>query len=478
MTTVPEVGYAVSDDINIAYQVFGEGPAQIVMTPGFTSHLDLLWTLPSFVGFAEHLSSFARVVIFDKRGTGLSDPTSGATAFEKRIDDIEAVMDAVGFESATLIGVSEGGPLSALFAATHPERVDRLVLYGTFARGSQIPPELFAAFEDAVEHWGEGRTSALFSAKEGDSALRKRIAGMFERASASPGMARALIESIKAMDITPALDTLAMPTLVLRRQDDPFASKLWSEEMAKRIPNARLVAVPGSEHLPWFGDSTALVDEIEQFVAGHKTTHSLGRTLATILFTDIVDSTGHAARLGDAAWRPLLQRHNAVIRQELSAFRGREVKTTGDGFLATFDVPARAINAARSMIDSVRELSLEMRAGVHTGECEIFEDGDVGGLAVHIAARIGAMAGTGELLVSSTVKELVVGSRIGFQEAGVTQLKGVPGEWRLYRVNGEAGMDVFDVTDQRRELRHGDRLSLFLARRAPNLIRSLAGAGN
>ncbi len=477
MVDVPQIRYARSGDINIAYQAFGDGPIDLVVTPGFTSHLDLQWTLPTFDHFAAELSSFARVIIFDKRGTGLSDPTPGAVAFETRIDDIEAVMDATGSQTAALFGISEGGPLSALYAATHPERVSHLILYGTFARGSQLPPEQLAAFEDAVDHWGEGRTAALFSAKEGSTGLRRRLAGMFERASASPGMAQALIESIKRLDVTAALEALSMPTLVLRRDEDPFASKLWSEEMAKRIPNAQLVSIAGSEHLPWFGDVTALVDEVEQFVLGHKTTHSIGRSLASILFTDIVDSTKHAARLGDRSWHELLERHNHAVRREITAFRGREVKTTGDGFMATFDVPARAINAARTMIDVVGDLGIKIRAGVHTGEVEMFEDGDVGGMAVHIAARIGAMAGADEVLVSNTVRELVVGSGIDFSPAGVHQLKGVPGEWRLFHV----GADVPDSkvnTDQARHLRPADRVSLFLARRAPKVIQSLAAAGS
>jgi len=478
MTDVPDIQYARSGDTNIAYQVFGDGDLDLVVTPGFTSHLDLQWTLPSFVRFAQRLGSFARVIIFDKRGTGLSDPTPGAVAFETRIDDIEAVMEAAGSESAVLLGLSEGGPMSALFAATHPERVSRLILYGTFTRGSQLPPELLAAFEDAVEHWGEGRTAALFSAEEGGSPMRKRLAGMFERASASPGMAAALIQSIRDMDLTPAFETLPMPTMVLRRDDDPFASKVWSEEMAKRIPDARLVSVPGSEHLPWFGDFSRLVDEIEQFVSGHKSTHSVGRALASIVFTDIVDSTKRASELGDNAWRQLLERHNGAIRHELAVFRGREIKTTGDGFLLTFDVPARAINAANAMIAAVHDLGIEIRAGAHTGECEIFDDGDVGGMAVHIAARVGALAGANEVLVSSTVKELVIGSGISFSDAGTRELKGVPGHWHLYHVGEAASDETHERTAEARQLRPTDRLSLFLARKAPRAIRTLAAAAS
>ena len=478
MPSVPPIRYARSGDVNIAYQVFGEGPVDIVVTPGFTSHLDLQWTLPSFAAFAENLASFSRVILFDKRGTGLSDPTPGAVAFEARIDDIEAVMEAAGSEKATLFGISEGGPLSALFAATHPERVSSLVLYGTFARGSQLPAELLAAFEDAVEHWGEGRTAALFSTKEGESAVRRRLAGMFERASASPGMAYALIQSIKELDVTSALELLTMPTLVLRRSDDPFAAALWSQEMAKRIPHAQLVSVAGSEHLPWFGDSTDLLGEVEQFVTGHRRTHEVGRILATILFTDIVDSTKHAARVGDAEWRLLLEEHNGIVRRELAAFRGHEVKTTGDGFLATFDVPARATLAARSTIEAIRPMGIEIRAGVHTGECEVLDSGDVRGMAVHIAARVGALAGTGEVLVSSTVRDLVIGSNIGFADGGVHTLKGVPGEWHLYRATPSSRRDLETITTQERRLRVGDKLSLALARRAPNLVRSLAAVAS
>jgi pimeloyl-ACP methyl ester carboxylesterase len=476
--TVPPIRYARSGDINIAFQVFGDGPTDIVVTPGFTSHLDLQWTLPSFTSFAERLGSFARVILFDKRGTGLSDPTPGAVAFEARIDDIEAVMDAAGSEKATLFGVSEGAPLSALFAATHPERINSLVLYGSFARGSQIPADQLSAFEDAVAHWGEGRTAALFSTTEGDSAVRRRLAGMFERASASPGMAHALIQSIKELDVTTALESLAVPTLILRRTDDPFASEVWSQEMAKRIPDARLVSVPGSEHLPWFGDCAELVGEIEDFVTGYRRAYTGSTVLATILFTDIVDSTKHASEIGDAAWRELLERHNAIIRHELESFRGREIKTTGDGFLATFDVPARATLAAQAMIQRVQDVGIEIRAGVHIGECEVFDDGDVGGMAVHIAARVGAMARPGEVLVSSTVKELVIGSNIGFADRGIHQLKGVPGEWHLFRVTASPTGHLESQTTQERRLRGSDKLSLFLARRAPRLIRSLAAAAS
>lgn len=472
----PETHYAQSGDTNIAYQVFGQGPLDLVVTPGFISHLDLQWTIPSFTQFAEQLASFARVIIFDKRGTGLSDPTPGAIRFDTRIDDIRSVMDAAGSEKAALFGMSEGGPLSVLFAATHPDRVDALILYGTFASGSQLDGEMMDRFADAVEHWGSGLTSTIFSTSRQESPVRRRLAGVFERASTSPGMARALIESVKAADVTAILPTLGVPCLVLHREGDPFAPVEWGRALAAAIPGAKLAVVEGADHMPWFGDSRPLVNSIAEFLTGRRTEGRRERRLATVLFTDIADSTARAAALGDARWAELLEQHNLVLRDELSEHGGHEVKNTGDGFLAIFDSPARAIECARAAAREVHHLGIELRAGIHTGEIEVMGNGDIGGIAVHISARVMAAADPGEVLVSSTVRELVVGSGLGFRPRGSHQLKGVPGTWQLFAAADHTEHIEIDLRDKR-NLTTGDRVSLYLAKRVPGALRALASVG-
>jgi class 3 adenylate cyclase/pimeloyl-ACP methyl ester carboxylesterase len=472
MLEIPDTRYAVVNGSSIAYQVFGEGPSDLVFAPGFASHLDLHWTVPSYANFCERLASFARVIIFDKRGTGLSDPTDGAMEFDRRIEDIAAVMDAAGSERAVLFGISEGGPLATLFAATYPQRVERLILYGTFARGASLG-DVLIRFTDAVNHWGEGRTALIFSPAQAESRIRNQLAGLFERASASPAMAQALLESIERVDVNPILPSLGMPCLVLHRADDPFAAVEWGKQIAASIPDASLVIVAGSEHIPWFGDFDALLDEVEQFVVGRRRHRVDDRMLGTVLFTDIVNSTTTAGKLGDSGWRQLLGSHNEVSRRQFEHYGGREVKTTGDGFLVTFSSPARAIDCARAMIRALTPLGIEIRAGLHTGELELLADGDVGGMAVHMASRVMGLAGGGEVLVSGTVKDLVMGSGFHFSPRGSHQLKGIPGEWPVWEVVERADLVPAEQL-ARPQLGASDRVSLYLAKRAPKAIARLA----
>jgi len=476
MVLTPETRYARSGETSIAYQVFGEGPVDLVVTPGFVSHLDLNWTLPSFTQFAEQLASFARVLIFDKRGTGLSDPTPGAVRFDTRIEDITVVMDAAGMERAALFGMSEGGPLSVLFTATHPERVEALVLYGTFASGSQLDAEVMARFSAAVDKWGAGMTSSIFSTVRQESAVRRRLAGVFERASTSPGMARALIQSIQEVDVTSILPTIEIPCLVLHRKGDPFAPVEWGQALAKAIPEAKLSVVDGTDHMPWFGDSRPLVNAIAEFLTGRRTEGRRERRLATVLFTDIANSTSIAASLGDKRWAELLEQHNRALTDEFGVHSGRVVKNTGDGFLVVFESPARAIECGRAAAVEVHDLGVDLRVGIHTGEIEVMGSGDVGGIAVHIAARVMAEAHPGEVLVSSTVRELVVGSGIAFQPRGIHQLKGVPGDWQLFAAGEFPEHLEIDLRDDR-GLHAADRVSLYLAKKIPGAFRAIASIG-
>lgn len=470
MLDVPKVRYAHTKSGAIAYQVFGEGPPDIVVTPGFVSHLDLQWTMPSYTRFFEMLSSLGRVIIFDKRGTGLSDPAVDAVRFDQRAEDIRVVMDAAGSDRAVLMGVSEGGPLSILMAAQNPERVESLILYGTFSKGSLIGGGLIDAFEDAIDHWGSGRTAAIFSS-EGDSAVRRRLAAVFERASASPGMARALVDSVRGADVTAALSVLDVPVLVINRKDDPFAPVAWARELAGQIPSAQLVVTEGSDHLPWFGEPDEIIQAIARFL-GHEPVRPLvSRKLMTVMFTDIVESTGMAIGLGDTAWTALLNRHNEVIRELVDAFSGEEVKTTGDGFLVVFTSSAKAVECGLMASHQVNELGMSIRAGAHTGELEVLPD-DVLGVSVNVAARITSLADVDEVLVSGPVREMSAGASLAFQDRGEHELKGIPGRWHLYSAWVE---DLVIDLRQPRELTAGDQVSVFLARRAPAALRSLAG---
>jgi class 3 adenylate cyclase len=445
----PTTRYAKSGDVNIAYQVIGEGPLDLVYVPGWVSHLDLNWEEPDYARFLERLASFSRLIMFDKRGTGLSDrvPVNALPTLEQRMDDVRAVMDATGSEQAALFGASEGGPMCALFAATYPERVGSLVMYGSYARGlpegdypwaatrwATTPDDLEAMLELMGERWGEPDDFlGLWGPSIAGHDRYKQWWSRYLRISASPAAAVAFSRMNHQVDVRHVLPTIRVPTLVIHRAEDSLNLPAGSRYMADRIPGARYVELPGEDHLWFFGDQDALLDEIEQFLTGTRRVREPDRVLATVMFTDIVGSTERAAELGDRRWRELLASHEAVVRAQLERFRGREVQMLGDGVLATFDGPARAIRCARVICDEIRALGIEIRAGLHTGECEMV-NGDVVGIAVHTGARVSAKASSGEVLVSSTVKDLVAGSGIEFQDRGVHQLKGVPGEWRLFAV--------------------------------------------
>ncbi len=477
----PETRYAQSGDVNIAYQVVGDGPIDLVFVPGFVSHLDLQWAEPRIARFLEKLASFSRLILFDKRGTGLSDPVAGPAPLEDRMDDVRAVMDAAGSERAALFGLSEGGPMSVLFAATYPERTRALVLCGTTPTGNLDPDDnpggqrwvdLFQSARAAAEHWGEGHTLGLL-APSGDSERDRIGRAAFERSAASPQMAQTALDMVTEFDVRDLLPNVRVPTLVLHRAEE-FIPVECAHYMAEHIPGARLVVLPGMDHVPFYGDADGYAEEVEEFLTGARHAPPSDRILTTVMFTDIVASTERVAALGDARWRELLGRHDELMRAELERHRGREVKTMGDGFLATFDGPARGIRCARAIADKVRALDIELRAGLHTGECELIGE-DLGGMAVNIGARIGAIAGANEVVVSSTVKDLVVGSGISFSDRGAQELKGVPGEWRLFAVDEVEGPASNRLVSDTRELRLSDRAATGVARRAPGLLRRVIG---
>lgn len=475
----PVTGYARTDGIHIAYQTVGKGELDLIVAPGFVSHLDLQWTLPGFARFVRGLNRFARVILFDKRGTGLSDPATDADRFDRRMNDILAVMDAVGTREAVLFGISEGGPLAALFAASHPERVRALILYGTFSRGSVVPAELVARFREAIDHWGNGKTAEIFVSPSGAGSMAKHFAGLFERASMPPGLARALLGSIVSCDARAALPAINVPSLVIHRREDPFAQAEWGQELAAGIPNAKYLELAGPDHIPWLGDSSAVIDAIEEFLTGQQGSSKPTTLLGTILFTDIVASTAHAARLGDAAWAALLDRHNTVVRTGLSAYQGIEIDRTGDGFLALFSAPAQGVECARWIINAVATLGIEVRTGLHTGELQVVDVRGLAGLTVHVGARIGALAKPRQVLVSRAVANLCTGAELGFRCVGYRELKGVPDKVELLEVT--ATNEQSQARHTQRVLTWTDRLSLTLARISPGLLRnaaSLAAAGS
>jgi class 3 adenylate cyclase len=436
----PAVRYAASGDLSIAYQVVGDGPVDLVWVPGFVSHVEILWELPLWRRLLDRLSSFARVVIFDKREQGLSDRTGAPPTLEDIAGDLGAVMDAAGSERATIVGLSEGGPAALLFAASHPQRVSGLALVGSYARLSRapdnpagVPAERLRDFvERVVEEWGGPTALALwFGAEEADDPALAEWWARLLRAGTSPGGARALLRLYEELDARPALSSISAPTLVVHGRDDALVPAALGRAVADAIPGARYLELPGP-HLPFaVDDGRAFAAAVEELVTGRLAEPDPERVLATVLVTDIVGSTGQATALGDRAWRELLQRHDDASRREFERFRGREVKQTGDGFLATFDGPARAVRCAAAIRDALAPLGLSLRTGVHTGECEL-RGADVSGIAVHIAARVGAAAGPGEVLVSSTVHDLVIGSGLEFEERGERELAGVPGSWRLF----------------------------------------------
>jgi len=437
-----ETHYADSDGISIAYQVHGDGPLDLVLVPGFVSQVELLWEEPEVARFLRRLTAFSRLLVFDKRGQGLSDRPGRPPTLEESMDDLRAVIEAAGFERPALFGVSEGGPMSTLYAATYPGRVSGLILFGTFARMLAAPDFPPGISEAALDRWGEivrrdwGKAVALdvwAPSRVRDREFERWWARLL-RHGTSPSGAIALMDLYREMDVRAILPAIDVPTLVLHRAGDRMVPAAQGRYLAESIPGARCVELPGEDHLPFAGDLDAMLDEVEEFLVGSRGAGESERALATVLFTDIVGSTAKAAEVGDRDWRALLERHDAAVRRQLALHRGREVKTMGDGFLATFDGPARAIRCARAVQDEVAGLGIEVRAGIHTGEVELIGD-DVGGMAVNIGARIGALADAGEVLVSSTVRELVVGSGLEFEERGVERLKGAPGEWRLFAID-------------------------------------------
>jgi class 3 adenylate cyclase len=439
MSSMPETRYAKSGDTYIAYQIMGEGPLDLVFVPGFISHLEMHLEMPLTANFFARLASFCRLIRFDKRGTGLSDRLSGIPTLEERMDDVRAVMDAAGSTRAALLGMSEGGPMCIVFAATYPQRTSALILYGAFARAAWAPDnpwgttdEKQEAFDKARdENWGQGKSvDAFMPSLAGDEELRK-FAGRMERASASPGAVRTLVRMNHGIDVRHVLPTVGVPTLVLHRTGDVINVE-HGRYLARHIAGAKYVEFPGRDHNPWVGDANSIIGEVEAFLTGARRDiePDLDRVLATVLFTDIVGATTRVVELGDRAWKDLLTQHHLLVREQLRRHRGREINTAGDGFLAAFDGPARAVRCGRAIADAVKTLGIHIRAGVHTGECEVMGE-DLGGIAVHIGARIGALAEADQVLVSSTVRDLVSGSGLNFEDRGTHTLKGVPGEWHL-----------------------------------------------
>jgi class 3 adenylate cyclase len=443
----PETRYARSGDVSIAYQVVGEGPFDVVFVPGSVSNVEYGWEEPSLARFYERLASFSRLILFDKRGTGLSDRVKDVPMLETRMDDVRAVMDAAGSERAAILGVSEGGPMAALFAATYPARTFAAVLYGSPSRYAWAPDypwgvtleEYRRELEEVERRWGTPEYSdellQWLAPSVADDEGFKRWFRTYVRLSASPGAARDLERMNMEIDVRQVLPAIRVPTLVLNRAEDRAERARY---LAAQIPGARYVELPGRDHAPWVGDADALVDAVREFVTGAWEEGAWeeaepDRVLATVLFTDIVGSSEKAASLGDRGWRDLLERHHAEVRRQLVRFRGKEVDTAGDGFFASFDGPARAIRCASAIVESMPKLGLEVRAGLHTGECELVDD-KVAGIAVHTGARVASQARPGEVLVSSTVKDLVAGSGLAFQDRGAHELTGIPGEWRLYAV--------------------------------------------
>jgi pimeloyl-ACP methyl ester carboxylesterase len=440
----PETRYARSGDLNIAYQVMGEGPLDLVYVPGWVSNVDMMWENPPMAQFLGRLASFSRLILFDKRGTGLSDRVSNdqLPTLEQRMDDVRAVLEAVESERAALFGHSEGGNMCVLFAATYPERTAALITLGCFAKrrdpDDDYPWAPTAENREAeaaeIEHnWGHLRPQDVeyyAPSHVGDDQFIRNLENYLRR-SASPGAAAALIRMNSYIDTRDILPAIRVPTLVLHRTGDHDVNIAEGRYIAAKVPGAKFVELPGDDHWISAGNTDEIADEIEEFLTGTRPVPEPDRVLATVLFTDVVGSTERAAELGDRRWRDLLGAHDDAVRHELERFRGREVDTAGDGFFATFDGPARAVRCAISIGDAVRPLGMEIRTGIHTGECEL--DGPkIRGIAVHTGARIASLAGPGEVLVSQTVKDLVSGSGLAFEDRGLHELKGVPGEWRVY----------------------------------------------
>jgi pimeloyl-ACP methyl ester carboxylesterase len=418
-----------------------------VFFPGWFSHMDLQWTSRMIARFLERLAGFSRLILFDKRGVGLSDPVASAPTLDERMDDVRAVMDAAGSEQAAVFGLSEGGTMSAMFAAAHPERVRALVLFGTWAAGPAVLAEhrlpgwekgleVIRIKDEVIEHWGDGRMIKLMAPSIADRPAALEFMGAFERAALSRKMASDLFDAVMHGDARAALPLIRAPTLVLHRRDEIIPVE-QARYLAEQIKGARLIELPGADHFPWVGDAEAVASAVEEFVTGVRHAPKPDRVLATVLFTDIVGSTEHAARLGDHEWRAVLTDHDAIVRRELERYDGREVKHTGDGFFATFAGPARAVSCACAIRDGVSQLGIQIRAGLHTGECELV-DQDVRGVAVHIGARVAELADASEVLASRTVRDLLYGADTEFSDRGEHTLKGLPKTWELYAVDRAA----------------------------------------
>ncbi len=440
---LPETKYVQNGDVSIAYQVVGNGPFDLLIVPGFISHLEQAWEDPAYSRFLQRLASFSRLIQFDKRGTGLSDRIVDIPTLEQRMDDVRAVMDATGSERAALFGISEGGPMSILFAATYPERTSALILYGSIAKGSWTSDYPWGARldDEGREEWLEGWRKEwggpygieTWAPSVADDAQFRQWWAKYLRLGASPSAVINVFRMNESIDVRDILPAVRVPTLVLHRSGDRAVEVEQGRYLAQHIPGAKFVEQSGDDHLWWVGDSESIVNEIQEFLTGERPTIEPDRVLVTVLFTDIVDSTKRAAEMGDRRWRGLIESHNKLIRTEINRFEGRVVKSTGDGFLATFDGPSRAISCALEVSEEARRLGIEIRAGLHTGEVELI-DGDVAGITVHTAARVLAEARASEVWTSRTVKDLVAGSKFNFSEQGAFRLKGVSGDWPLFTV--------------------------------------------
>ncbi len=443
---LPVTRYARSGELNIAYQTMGDGPIDLIFVPGMTTHVEFLHEIPGYTDFLRRLAAFARVVSFDKSGQGLSDRAFGVPSLEQRMDDIRAIMDEIGSTRAVLLGCSEGAPINVMFAATYPERTSHLILYAGFARMTAAPDYPFMRSEEewarrvetVVAHWGTGTFGinvllpSLATAPNVISQL-----GKLERLTYSPGALRAMYRQNMLIDVRPVLPTVQVPTLVLHRRADVGVPVENGRYLASRIPGAKFIEYADcSDHFIFAGDWTSLCGDIEEFVTGHRetTVPNFDRVLATVLFTDIVDSTRRAAEIGDHAWHRVLDEHDRTAQQIVAQHRGNLIRTTGDGVLATFDGPGRAIRCAMAFEAVTARMGLPVRAGLHTGEIEL-RDGDIGGIAVHAAARVMAQAGAGEVLVSRVVTDLVAGAGLKFSERGGYEFKGLPGRWDLFAVS-------------------------------------------
>jgi class 3 adenylate cyclase len=433
---LPGTRYALSGDVSIAYQIIGNGPIDLIIVPGLVSHIEFAHESPGYTAFLRRLSTFARVITFDKRGQGLSDRIADAPSLEIRMDDVRAVMDAVGSKQAAIMGFSEGCAMSALFAATYPERVSKLLLFGGFAVPTMLLDDIQKVVADRMKLWGTGVLIKTACPSQADNPEAVELTAKFERLSASPGGIRAITLLNAQIDVRPILPSIQVPTLVMHRRGDRQVPVDLGRKLAQQVPNSKLIEYDGIDHLFWVGDVEPMLGDIKEFITGDRATASSNyeRVLATVLFTDIVDSTGNAVAVGDQTWRRLLDSHDQMARQIVEKHRGNLIKTTGDGILATFDGPGRAVRCALAFSAAAKQIGLPLRAGLHTGEIEL-RDRDIGGVAVHTAARVMAQCQPNEVWVSRVVTDLVAGAGLAFSDRGSYDLKGLPGPWDLFAAN-------------------------------------------